>query len=66
MRARFGLGDFTGQLFVQRVGAAGHDVVKYALDTYGDDAGELSCTHDANAWPSDLYAGLPAPDTASA
>src|SRR5881227_3960123 len=21
----------------------------------------LSCTHDANAWPSDRYAGLPAP-----
>ena len=22
----------------------------------------LSCTHDANAWPADYYAGLPAPD----
>ena len=64
IRARFGLGDFAGQLFVHAVGATGHDVVKYALDTYGagDDAGNaLSCTHDANAWPSDLYAGLPAP-----
>src|ERR1700761_162152 len=43
------------------IGAAGHDVVKYVLDTYGDDEKTLSCTHDANAWPSDLYAGLPAP-----
>ena len=62
VRARFGLEPFTGQLFVHVVGAAGHDVVKYALDTYGSD-GEpsLSCTHDANAWPSDRYAGLPAP-----
>jgi hypothetical protein len=40
----------------------GHDVVKYALDTYASDNGaSLSCTHDANAWPSDRYAGLPAP-----
>jgi hypothetical protein len=37
-------------------------VVKYALDTYASDNGaSLSCTHDANAWPSDRYAGLPAP-----
>jgi hypothetical protein len=40
--------------------------VKYALDTYAGDAtsawgASLSCTHDANAWPSDRYAGLPAP-----
>ncbi len=62
VRARFGLGEFTGQLFVHVINGAGHDVVKYALDTYGDDAAELSCTHDANTWPSDLYAGLPAPD----
>lgn len=64
IRARFGLGAFTGQLFIHAIGATGHDVVKYALDTYGtgDAAGDaLSCTHDANAWPSDLYAGLPAP-----
>ncbi|MCW3475934.1 hypothetical protein [Limobrevibacterium gyesilva] len=62
VRARFGLPEFTGQLFVHAVGAAGHDVVKYALDTYGsgNDA-SLSCTHDANAWPSDRYAGVPAP-----
>ena len=62
VRARFGLPEFTGQLFVHVVGAAGHDIVKYALDTYGDDESVLSQTHDANSWPSDLYAGLPAPE----
>lgn len=62
LRTRFALPEFTGQLFVHVVGAAGHDVVKYALDTYGDGPGALSQTHDANSWPSDLYAGLPAPD----
>ncbi|MBV9653561.1 MAG: hypothetical protein JOZ42_03250 [Acetobacteraceae bacterium] len=62
IRARFGLPAFTGQLFLHAVGAAGHDVIKYALDTYASDNGaSLSCTHDANAWPSDRYAGLPAP-----
>ena len=62
VRQRFGLGPFTGQLFVHAVGIAGHDVVKYALDTYAADNGaSLSCTHDANAWPSDRFAGLPAP-----
>ena len=36
--------------------------MKYALDTYASDNGaSLSCTHDANAWPSDRFAGLPAP-----
>lgn len=63
VRARFGLPEFAGQLFVHAIGAAGHDVVKYALDTFGsgNDA-SLSCTHDANAWPSARYAGIPAPD----
>jgi hypothetical protein len=62
IRSRFGLGPFTGQLFIHAVGVAGHDVVKYALDTYASDNGaSLSCTHDANAWPSDRFAGLPAP-----
>jgi hypothetical protein len=62
VRERFGLGPFTGQLFVHAIGVAGHDVVKYALDTYASDNGaSLSCTHDANAWPSDRFAGLPAP-----
>ena len=65
--ARFKLPAFSGQLFLHVVGAAGHDVVKYALDTFSDAAAEdgagrtLSCTHDANAWPADRYAGLPAP-----
>lgn len=62
VRARFKLPEFTGQLFLHVIGAKGHDVVKYALDTYGDAAEELSCTHDANAWPADRYAGLPAPN----
>jgi hypothetical protein len=57
VRARFGLGEFSGQLFLHAIGAEGHDVVKYALDVFGS----LSCTHDANSWPADLYAGLPAP-----
>ena len=63
VRQRFGLEEFTGQLFVHAIGAAGHDVVKYALDIFAHDNGaSLSCTHDANAWPSDRFAGLPAPD----
>jgi len=61
VRERFGLGPFTGSLFMHVLGAAGHEIVKYALDTFGDDPRMLSCTHDANAWPSALYAGLPAP-----
>ncbi len=61
VRSRFGLGEFTGQLFVHVLKPAGHDIVKYALDTYGDSDEILSCTHDANPWPADLYAGLPAP-----
>jgi len=62
IRARFSLPGFAGQIFIHAIGVAGHDVVKYALDTYGTN-GEpsLSVTHDANAWPSDRYAGLPAP-----
>ncbi len=62
VRARFALPEFHGQLFIHAIGAAGHDVVKYALDTYGAGGEDsLSCTHDANAWPSDRYAGMPAP-----
>ncbi len=62
VRRRFSLPPFTGQLFIHAVGAAGHDVVKYALDTFGTgNNASLSCTHDANAWPSDRYAGIPAP-----
>jgi hypothetical protein len=61
IRARFALPEFTGQLFIHAIGAAGHDVVKYALDTYARSGPSLSCTHDANAWPAERYAGLPAP-----
>jgi hypothetical protein len=61
IRARFDLPEFAGQLFIHATGIAGHDVVKYALDTYGDSDEVLSCTHDANSWPADFYAGLPAP-----
>jgi len=64
IRARFALPEFTGQLFLHVIGAAGHDVVKYALDTFSGtgDGRVLSCTHDANSWPADRYAGLPAPE----
>ncbi len=63
VRARFHLPEFTGQLFIHAIGVAGHDVVKYALDTIGaGNERSLSVTHDANAWPSERYAGLPAPD----
>lgn len=62
LRARFGLGDFAGSLFIHAVRIAGHDVVKYALDTVDGAGGVVSCTHDANAWPADLYAGMPAPE----
>jgi len=61
VRERFGLEAFTGSLFLHICGIAGHDIVKYALDTYGDGDELLSCTHDANSWPADLYGGLPAP-----
>jgi hypothetical protein len=62
VRRRFALKAFTGQLFIHAVGVAGHDMLKYALDTHATDGGaSRSCTHDANAWPSDRYAGLPAP-----
>lgn len=62
VRERFGLADFTGSLFIHATHAAGHEIVKYALDTYGDDGRALSCNHDANAWPADYYAGMPAPE----
>lgn len=60
IQERFSLPDFCGQLFLHVIGAAGHDIIKYALDIENPDD-VLSCTHDANAWPADLYAGLPAP-----
>jgi hypothetical protein len=61
LRTRFDLDEFAGSLFMHVTHVAGHDVVKYALDTYGDDPQVLSCTHDANSWPSEFYGGLPAP-----
>ncbi len=60
VKKRFELPDFTGQLFLHITGTKGHSIVKYALDTFHDD-GSLSATHDANAWPSAYFAGLPAP-----
>jgi hypothetical protein len=62
VRRRFGLGEFCGSLFIHALRIRGHDVVKYALDIYDNDLKTLSCTHDANAWPADLYAGMPAPN----
>ena len=63
VRERFGLAPFTGSLFLHGLRVKGHDVFKYALDTFGEDGTPvLSATHDANAWPADLYAGLPAPE----
>ena len=61
IRARFELPEFCGQLFIHVIGATGHDVVKYALDTYSDGHCLVSQTHDANSWPAEFYAGLPAP-----
>lgn len=61
IQKQFNLDSFIGQLFFHVVGAKGHDVVKYALETYRQDATHISCTHDANSWPADSYAGLPAP-----
>ncbi len=62
VKKRFNLPDFTGQLFLHLTGTKGHSIVKYALDTFHDE-GMLSATHDANAWPSEYFAGLPAPRT---
>lgn len=62
VRARFNLDDYEGSLFIHAIRIAGHDVVKYALDVYGDNGKGLTCTHDANAWPADYYAGMPAGD----
>lgn len=61
IKREFDLGDGFGQLFLHFVGTKGHDIVKYALDVYSDDGKVISATHDANAWPCDYFAGLPAP-----
>src|SRR5260370_30846945 len=44
-RPRFHLPEFCGQLFLHVAGAAGPDVVQYALDTFGD-AGPGPVGHD--------------------
>jgi hypothetical protein len=62
VKARFKLDDFVGTLFMHGIKIAGHDVVKYVVDLYGDNGHGISVTHDANAWPADLYAGWPAPE----
>ena len=66
LKRELNLDDFCGQVFLHVARAAGHDIVKYVADTYGDVANgktrELSCTHDANSWPADFYAGVPAPE----
>ena len=67
LKREFNLPDFCGQVFLHIARAAGHDIVKYVADSYGDVSGdipttELSCTHDANSWPADFYAGVPAPE----
>jgi len=59
IRKKFGLGEFTGSLFIHATNIAGHDIVKYVQDHYGDSDDVLSVTHDANSWPADFYAGLP-------
>lgn len=61
VRERFRLGDFCGSLFIHALRVAKHDIVKYALDIYGEGGAALSCNHDANAWPADFYAGMPGP-----
>jgi hypothetical protein len=63
VRERFRLGDFCGSLFIHALRVAKHYIVKYALDIHGEDGAALSCNHDANAWPADFYAGMPAPQT---
>jgi hypothetical protein len=60
VRARFGMGEFTGSLFVHVIGPAAHDTLKYAVDIYDDAGATTTATHDSNPWPADFYAGLPA------
>lgn len=62
IRARFALPAFEGQLFLHAIGAEGHTVVKFVEVLRSHDGrGTLSCDHDANPWPADRYAGIPAP-----
>jgi hypothetical protein len=61
VRQRFGIGEFTGSLFVHVIGSAAHDTLKYAVDIYDDTGATTTATHDSNPWAADFYAGLPAP-----
>ncbi len=61
IRARFGLPPFYGSLFVHALRVAGHDLIKYVLDDRDTENRAPAITHDANSWPADFYAGLPAP-----
>jgi hypothetical protein len=61
IRKRFNLPEFIGSLFIHMRNVSKHDIFKYCLDVYGDKSEVLSCTHDANSWPSLYYAGMPAP-----
>jgi hypothetical protein len=49
IRARFRLPEFCGQLFIHVVGVAGHDIVKYALDTFDDTGPEVDSRPDTAA-----------------
>ena len=61
IRRRFELPEFTGSLFLHAVAIGGHDVIKYILDDRDAEGRVPIVTHDANSWPADFYAGLPAP-----
>ena len=61
IRRRFDLPAFTGSLFIHAFAIGGHDVIKYILDDRDDTGRSPVVTHDANSWPADYYAGLPAP-----
>jgi hypothetical protein len=61
IRRRFELPEFVGSLFIHAFAIGGHDVIKYILDDRDADGRVPIVTHDANSWPADYYAGLPAP-----
>lgn len=63
IRARFGLPEFTGSLFMHALQIVGHDIVKYVCDVYDTEGKVHSVTHDSNSWPADYYAGIMAPQT---
>ena len=61
VRARFGLPAFTGQLLIHVIDAAGHDVVKYALDTFATDDGARACLAPTMPTPGHPSATLDCP-----